>query len=145
MPSISLESLGWDTTSLGASAMDCSFKAGWKEPSTREYLILVPVSDREPLELKLVLLDERLRNTKAGYSGKTWAGIDGTVLEFKGENRPGRRYLYYHFVVSICRASRFEESRMGRKAADFAHRQSVRNLWTLYRPESAKTSCLHDR
>ena len=38
----------------------------------------------------------------------------GVELEFKNNNRPCRRYLYYHYCVSILRAVRFPDPGIGR-------------------------------
>ncbi|KAI9716909.1 MAG: hypothetical protein M1812_005058 [Candelaria pacifica] len=46
---------------------------------------------------------------KVGGSGPTYNSLDGSELEFKNDRRPGKRYLYYHYISTILRYVRYEK------------------------------------
>lgn len=70
-----------------------------------------PVPVEGPIkDWKFKILDKTLLKKEApnGPKGeeRTWADLDGKLLEFRTEARPAARYLYYHYVVSLLRSQR---------------------------------------
>jgi hypothetical protein len=59
----------------------------------------------DPVELKLVLVDESLRSKRA-FLAKTWGDFDGQTLEFKNSARPQKRFLYLRYAMTILHAWR---------------------------------------
>lgn len=75
--------------------------------------VLVPVESSnpgtEPCEWRFVLMNENLRKHDVGDSSTKYDDLDGRLLEWKNENRPARRFLYYHFVTTVLRYVRYEK------------------------------------
>lgn len=69
--------------------------------------VIVIVQDPNDLSaLKIVVLDESLLKTEL-TSTKTFRDINNTRLEFKADARPRRKYLYLHYILTLCRRKRF--------------------------------------
>ena len=77
------------------------------------YFVLVPVEpadpNTEPFGWRFILMNEKLRNYPVGDSSTKYDDLDGRELEWKNDNRPARRYLYYHFVTTLLRYVRYEK------------------------------------
>ncbi|KAI4122155.1 MAG: hypothetical protein LQ347_006600 [Umbilicaria vellea] len=75
--------------------------------------VLVPVEpanpELEPCEWRFVLMNEKLRRHRVGGSESTYDDLDGRLLEWQNDNRPARRFLYYHFVTTLLRYVRYEK------------------------------------
>ncbi|KAH0562615.1 hypothetical protein GP486_002707 [Trichoglossum hirsutum] len=75
--------------------------------------VLVPITaeDSKPSRWQFVLMNEKLRtydiDAKTRY--EKYGDLDGTELEFKNDNRPAHRFLYYHFVSTLLRYVRYEK------------------------------------
>ncbi|KAI9779944.1 MAG: hypothetical protein M1839_007100 [Geoglossum umbratile] len=69
--------------------------------------ILVPITVEhgKPSRWRFILMNEKLRThgfaSMAG--GRKYGDLDGMELEFKNNNRPAHRFLYYHFVLTLLR------------------------------------------
>ncbi|KAI4134399.1 MAG: hypothetical protein LQ347_001557 [Umbilicaria vellea] len=102
--------------------------------------VLIPILTRpdEPTRWKTVLLDNTRRNTVFSAGPHTFNDIDGVELEFKNNNRPGRRYLYYHYCVSILRAVRFQTPGW----ADAKVKASTGQVWATWGPYLRKSLLL---
>ena len=74
--------------------------------------VLVPVEpadpETEPFGWRFILMNEKLRNHPVGDSSTKYDDLDGRELEWKNDNRPARRFLYYHFVTTLLRYARYE-------------------------------------
>jgi hypothetical protein len=69
-------------------------------------IALVPAGGIEnPIELKLVIIDESIRATS--YTSKEkWGDLDGRILKFKNSARPQKRFLYLRYAMTILYAWR---------------------------------------
>lgn len=66
---------------------------------------IIPVGNIEdPVELKLVIIDESLRSVRFGNG--TWDVFDGRVLKFKNSARPQKRFLYLRYAMTMLYALR---------------------------------------
>ena len=65
-------------------------------------IVIVP-ADNSSTDLKLIVVDPKLlhQSRKNFGSNYDWTKLDGTKLEFHNSNRPGLRYLYFHYVVVL--------------------------------------------
>ena len=73
-------------------------------------IAIVPVEgDILTSNLKVVVLDQAIlkRNLSPAFDFD-WKSLHGLQLEFRNENRPGLRYLYFNFLVSTFRRRRLE-------------------------------------
>jgi HNH endonuclease len=72
-------------------------------------IAIVPADETNPSarDLKVVVFDRDIFNIKSGLSFP-WSELDGRRLEFKNDNRPRLRYLYFTFLMSMFRRRRFE-------------------------------------
>lgn len=91
---------------------------------------LVPI-DRpgQPDGWKLVLIDEEKRFKKVN-AVQTWDFYDGRELEFLNDQRPSRRFLYFHYFFCIYRAIQ-ERTKGWQKARD---KSGTRQLWATPGP-----------
>ena len=73
-------------------------------------IAIVPVEGEVPTsDLKVVVFDRAvLKRNHTPVFNFNWKSLDGLQLEFRNENRPGLRYLYFNFLLSIFRRRRFE-------------------------------------
>ena len=56
------------------------------------------------------MMNEKLRTYGINSERyKKYGDLDGTELEFKNDNRPAHRSLYYHFVSTLLRYVRYEK------------------------------------
>ncbi|KAI9863080.1 MAG: hypothetical protein M1813_003900 [Trichoglossum hirsutum] len=84
----------------------------WKQFDKGDF-VLMPITAEhgKPSRWRFVLMNEKLRahgiSSRAGY--KKYRDLDGTELEFKNDNRPAHRFLYYHFVSTLLRYIRCEK------------------------------------
>ena len=70
---------------------------------------IVPADSEDPSSaLKIIVLDRGLLKRKIAGFDFDWKTLDGLRLGFKNENRPGLRYLYFNFLLSLFRRRRFE-------------------------------------
>ncbi len=65
--------------------------------------------DQTPTEWKLVILKDSIRNDTvytplAGGAITRWRDIDRIALQFRNNNRPARRYLYFRYVMAHMNA-----------------------------------------
>ncbi|KAI9880842.1 MAG: hypothetical protein M1830_010437 [Pleopsidium flavum] len=73
-------------------------------------LVPIPTQLNEPTRWKFVLMDEAIAPHRiVSISPLTWKQLDGRELQFKNNQRPGSRYLYYHYVSTLLRYVRFEK------------------------------------
>ncbi|KAI9768930.1 MAG: hypothetical protein M1840_004526 [Geoglossum simile] len=76
-------------------------------------LVPIPTERGEPSRWRFILMNENLRTHKLGLvsctSYEKYGDLDGTELEFKNDNRPAHRFLYYHFVSTLLRYARYEK------------------------------------
>ncbi len=72
-------------------------------------LAIVPADEKDPSaeRLKVIVFDRDIL-TRPATASIQWADLDGLELEFKTEHRPGLRYLYFTFLMTIFRCRRFE-------------------------------------
>lgn len=66
-------------------------------------LVPIPTEHGKPSRWQFILMNEKLRKYKQLGS------LDGTELEFKNDNRPAHRFLYYYFVSTLLRYIRYEK------------------------------------
>ena len=88
------------------SAMQSAFEKGW--------FVLLPLERKlnDPNERWLFyLLAKDKANERWGIkkSEGTWGMLHGSELEWKNENRPDQRFLYFHFVSSLLRYMSYEK------------------------------------
>ena len=69
--------------------------------------IVIVQDETDTDELKLIVLDDTLLNTKVTFNGPTFGDLNNQSLEFKTAARPGRRFLYLHYLVTLFRRKRF--------------------------------------
>ncbi|KAI9774728.1 MAG: hypothetical protein M1839_001648 [Geoglossum umbratile] len=74
-------------------------------------LVPIPTDSGQPSRWRFILMNEKLRSYKIDVLSryKKIGDLDGTELEFKNENRPAHRFLYYHFVSTLLRYVRYEK------------------------------------
>lgn len=89
--------------------------------------IIIMQDENDENELKLVVLDESIFNVKVTINGPTFRDLNNQKLEFKTAARPGRRYLYLHYLLTLFRHKRFnvEEWEWGKNKA------KITNLYNL--------------
>jgi HNH endonuclease len=66
-------------------------------------LVPIPTERGEPSRWRFILMNEKLRKYKKV------GDLDGIELEFKNNNCPAHRFLYYHFVSTLLRYVRYEK------------------------------------
>ena len=73
-------------------------------------IAIVPADETNPSarDLKVVVFDRAILKPTGHSTGIPWAKLDGLRLEFKNDNRPRLRYLYFTFLMSMFRRRRFE-------------------------------------
>jgi hypothetical protein len=75
--------------------------------------VLVPILTEhgKPSRWQFILMNDKLRTCKiyVHCRYKEIGELDGTELEFKNDNRPAHRFLYYHFVSTLLRYIRYEK------------------------------------
>ncbi|KAI9861263.1 MAG: hypothetical protein M1813_005436 [Trichoglossum hirsutum] len=75
--------------------------------------VLVPILTEhgKPSRWQFILMNEKLRTHKIEVRSRyrKIGDLDGTELEFKSDNRPAHRFLYYHFVSTLLRYIRYEK------------------------------------
>jgi len=73
-------------------------------------IAIVPADEMNPSarDLKVVVFDRTIIKSRDSGLGIPWAKLDGLRLEFKNDNRPRLRYLYFTFLMSLFRRRRFE-------------------------------------
>jgi hypothetical protein len=76
----------------------------------RARIAIVPADEMNPSarNLKIMVFDRTIIKNRDGGLGIPWAKLDGLQLEFKNDNRPRLRYLYFTFLMSLFRRQRFE-------------------------------------
>lgn len=72
----------------------------------RGQIVIVPVEDTTD-EFKLIVLDDSILCTAAYRDGPNFRELDQAHLQFKTEARPGKRYLYFHCLITLFRRHRF--------------------------------------
>jgi len=75
--------------------------------------VLVPITAEpgKPSCWRFDLMNEKLRtyHLPSMTGARTYGELDGIELEFKNNNRPAHRFLYYHFVSTLLRYMRYEK------------------------------------
>ncbi len=90
-------------------------------------IAIVPADEENPSaeELKVVVFDESiLKLTRVGLNFD-WKSLNGLRLQFRNGNRPDLRYLYFSYLVTLCRRRRFEGSGWQSDLKKYA----VRTMW----------------
>lgn len=91
---------------------------------------LVPIEKPgQPDGWKFVFIDEERRHDGLNLI-QTWDYVDGTELEFRNDQRPSRRFLYFHYVFCIYRAMQ-ERTKGWQKVRE---RSGNRQLWATPGP-----------
>jgi hypothetical protein len=91
---------------------------------------LIPIEKPgQPDGWKLVLIDEEKRFEKVN-AVQTWDFYDGRELESLNDQRPSRRFLYFHYFFCIYRAIQ-ERTKGWQKARD---KSGTRQLWATPGP-----------
>ena len=62
-------------------------------------------------ELKMVVLDDGILDQKIVSKGPTFRDLNNQRLVFKTAARPGRRFLYLHYLLTLFRRRRFNVER----------------------------------
>jgi hypothetical protein len=83
----------------------------------------------QPDGWKLVLIDEEKRYQKVNGL-QVWDFYDGRELEFRNDQRPSRRFLYFHYFLCIYRAMQ-ERKKGWQKSRD---KSVTRTLWATPGP-----------
>ena len=71
-------------------------------------LVPVPSDPGSPTEWKLVLINEKKKKYPVGDSELKYEDLERPLV-WKNDERPGARYLYYHFVATILRYQKYEK------------------------------------
>ncbi|MCJ1484000.1 hypothetical protein MMC06_004168 [Schaereria dolodes] len=73
--------------------------------------ILIPDSSEisKPQEYRFVLMNEKLRAYPVGDSDIKYGQLERRLV-WKNDERPGARFLYFHFVSALLRYQKFEKS-----------------------------------
>ncbi|KAI9769415.1 MAG: hypothetical protein M1840_004117 [Geoglossum simile] len=71
-------------------------------------IVPIPTENGAPQRLRFLLLNTAYGHHQYLETREHYSELDGMELEFKGNGRPGLRYLYWHYVTSILRAVRWE-------------------------------------
>lgn len=77
----------------------------------RGNIAIVPVPSETPNEVsqwKFVVVNKNIRKEVVYCWPTTWNDVDGRILQFRGENRPGKRYLYFGYLMTY-----FHQKRLG--------------------------------
>jgi len=106
--------------------MDIAFEMAFDE---YQFCLLPREHPGKPDEWELVLMNEGLRN-RIACSGKTWDEYDRTILQFRGDARPQKRFLYFHYWMCLIKAQR--ELTAGWK--DLREKTRMGRLWTTPGP-----------
>ena len=82
----------------------------FKEAIDKAQIAIVPVEGEVfTSDVKVVVLDRAiLKRNPVPYFDLDWKSLDGLQLEFRNENRPSLRHLYFNFLLSTFRKRRFE-------------------------------------
>ncbi len=78
----------------------------------RGYFVLLPLETKpgEPSEWQAWLLaTDKAKDRIDAFGQVSWADIHKRRLEWKNNNRPAHRCLYYHFISNILRYVRYEK------------------------------------
>lgn len=107
------------------------------------YFVLVPVESTdagtEPCQWRFVLMNEKVRKHPVGESSTTYNDLDGRTLEWKNDNRPARRFLYYHFVTTLLRYVRYEKPGWAEKRLTLP----TGKLWATQGPYLRRSTLKH--
>lgn len=119
--------------------------ANWfKRQFDKGDFVLVPVepinSELEPCEWRFVLMNDKLHQHRVGSSQSiTNNDLDGRLLEWKNDNRPARRFLYYHFVTTLLRYVRYEKPGWAEKRLSLP----TGKLWATQGPYLRRSTLKH--
>ena len=83
----------------------------FEQAMDKAQISIVPVNEKDPVssELMVVVFDrELLKRESSPLFDFDWNSLDGLVLEFKNENRPGLRYLYFNYLLTLLRRRRYQ-------------------------------------
>jgi hypothetical protein len=70
-------------------------------------IALIPTgSTQDPIQLKLVIINEDIRGDGYYRSNQLWDHLDGRVLKFKNDARPQKRFLYLKYAMTMLYAWR---------------------------------------
>lgn len=87
-----------------------------------------PKPQPKPVRLKVLVMDKSLLKLYApGKTPVPWHELDGRELEFRNDNRPGLRYLYFNYLMSIFRRHRYEVTGWQEDLFRFA---AARKMWS---------------
>ncbi|KAI9848049.1 MAG: hypothetical protein M1837_001151 [Sclerophora amabilis] len=88
-------------------------------------LVIVPVDPTEnPIRRwKAVVTNDACRNQNAVNEDSCLGDLDGRELEFRTEQRPAARFLYYHFVMTLLRRRQYRQPGWERLWAEFSKTQ----------------------
>lgn len=114
-----------------------------EEQFDRGDFVLVPAEQTDPgtgpTEWRFALMNEKVRKYRIGESSLTYNDLDGRILEWKNDNRPARRFLYYHFVTTILRYTRFEKPGWAEKRMTLP----TGKLWATQGPYLRRSTLKH--
>ena len=83
----------------------------FEQAMDKAQISIVPVNEKDPIssELMVVVFDRELlkRESLPGFDFD-WNSLDGLVLEFRNENRPSLRYLYFNYLLTLLRRRRYQ-------------------------------------
>jgi hypothetical protein len=101
----------------------------FEEAYDKHKFCLLPIEKPgQPDGWKLVLIDEEIRFDNVFEH--TWDYYDGRELEFLNDQRPSRRFLYFHYFICIYRAMQ-QRTKGWQKARD---KSGTRKLWATPGP-----------
>ncbi|PGH12241.1 hypothetical protein AJ79_04421 [Helicocarpus griseus UAMH5409] len=72
-------------------------------------IIPIPPTNTETMKWKCVLVNEAAAKNMVLTFGDIilrWRDYDGKELQFRGDNRPARRYLYFRFIITYLHAKK---------------------------------------
>lgn len=69
--------------------------------------IIIVQDEKDTNELKLIVLDDTILNVKVTLQGPTFRDLNNQRLKFQTAARPGRRFLYLHYILTLFRRKRF--------------------------------------
>jgi hypothetical protein len=84
-------------------------------------IVIIPTGNIEsPIELKLVIINEDLRNQNwSPYPPyQRWDALDGRILQFKNASRPNKRFLYLRYAMTMLYALRHKVAGYERLQSD---------------------------
>lgn len=81
------------------------YKALKKQFDDGDFVIVpIPNGPHVPARLRFVLLNTADGHHRVNDYGPRYSELDGRELEFKTTERPGYRYLYWHYITCLLRA-----------------------------------------